>query len=85
MNITTYGGVQTSQYPMSIYPRSFQWIFTFIIPLACVAYFPIAVLLRHSSVPLALGLIAPLAGVLFLILACRLWRLGVKHYCSTGS
>jgi ABC-2 type transport system permease protein len=24
MNIATYGGVQTSQYPMSIYPRSFQ-------------------------------------------------------------
>jgi ABC-2 type transport system permease protein len=85
MNITTYGGVQTSQYPFSIYPRSFRWIFTLIIPLACVAYFPIAILLRHVTAPLALGFIAPLAGLAFLYLANCLWKCGVKHYSSTGS
>lgn len=85
MNITTYGGVQTSQYPLSIYPRSFRWIFTVIIPLSCVAYFPIAILLRHSSVPIALGFIAPFGGIAFLVVAGYLWRLGMRYYCSTGS
>jgi viologen exporter family transport system permease protein len=85
MNIATYGGVQTSQYPLSIYPRSFRFIFTVIIPLACVTYYPIAILLRHAAVPLFLGFIAPLAGLIILYLSCQLWRLGVSRYCSTGS
>lgn len=85
MNITTYGGMHTAQYPMVIYPRSFRLIFTFLIPLACVGYYPIATLLRLETIPLWLGMIAPLAGIAFLYLTCQLWRLGVLHYRSTGS
>jgi ABC-2 type transport system permease protein len=85
MNITTYGGVQTGQYPISIYPKSFRLIFTLLIPLACVGYYPIASLLQHETVPFWLGCIAPLAGFAFLFLACQLWRFGVRRYRSTGS
>lgn len=85
MNITTYGGVQTGQYPMSIYSLPFKLIFTFVIPLACVGYYPIATLLRHEQIPFFLGLIAPIGGILFLLAACWFWRFGVRHYCSTGS
>lgn len=85
MNITTYGGVQTGQYPMSIYPRGFRLIFTLLIPVACVGYYPIATLLRHESLPLGLGLIAPLAGFGFLYLSCKFWHFGVRRYQSSGS
>jgi ABC-2 type transport system permease protein len=85
MNITTYGGVEAGQYPMSIYPWAFRLIFTCVIPLACVAYYPIATLLKHEDLPIWIGAIAPLSGLLFLFLACQLWKLGVRHYHSTGN
>jgi ABC-2 type transport system permease protein len=85
MNITTYGGVHTGQYPITIYPRSFRLIFTLMIPLACVGYYPIATLLRHETIPFVLGMIAPLTGVAFLFLTCQLWHFGVRHYQSSGN
>lgn len=85
MNITTYGGMLTGQYPITIYSKAFQVIFTFLVPIACVAYYPIATLLRQTDLPIFLGLAAPLAGFLFLWLSRKFWRFGVRHYVSTGS
>lgn len=85
MNIATFGGLEVGQYPISIYPPLLRGFFTFIIPLACVAYYPIATALNHETIPLWLGTIAPLSGLLFLSLSIQLWKLGVRHYNSTGS
>jgi len=85
MNITTYGGLEAGQYPMSIFNKIFKGFFTFIIPLACVAYYPLAILLQHKALPLWLGILFPLSGIVFLYLACQLWKIGVRRYHSTGS
>lgn len=85
MSIATFGGMESGQYPMSIYNPWFQWAFTFIIPLACVAYYPIAVAIRHESLPSWVAWCFPFAGVIFLYLSCQLWRYGVRHYHSTGN
>jgi ABC-2 type transport system permease protein len=85
MNITTFGGVEAGQYPMSIYNWKFRFLFTFIIPLACVGYYPVAIILAHEELPLIFGLAAPFAGIAFLLLACKFWKFGVAHYHSTGS
>ena len=85
MNITTYGGVETAQFPMSIYTRPLRLFFTFIIPLACVGYYPIATILAHEELPVWVGMLTPLAGFVFLYLACQLWKFGVRQYRSTGS
>jgi ABC-2 type transport system permease protein len=85
MNIATYGGVQSGQYPLSIYDKTFRLIFTVLIPIGCVAYYPIAILLRRELFPIWLALLFPLTGLLFLYLACQLWHLGVRRYRSTGS
>lgn len=85
MNILTYGGLETGQYPMSIYPSGFRFFFTFIIPLACVAYYPVAILLRLEHFPLWMATIFPFAGIAFLLVAFQLWSLGVRHYHSSGS
>jgi len=88
MNTMTYGGVQTAQYPLSIYAAPFRRFFTFAVPLACVAYFPVVAILGRDDPlgsPLWLQCVAPLAGVAFLAATLGLWRFGERHYTSTGS
>jgi ABC-2 type transport system permease protein len=88
MNILTYGGVETAQYPLSIYNKWFQRFFTFLIPLACVSYFPLLAVLEKEdtfSVSLWFCYVSPMAAILFLIVALKLWKVGERYYCSTGS
>jgi ABC-2 type transport system permease protein len=87
-NAFTYGGVMMSQYPIAIYRSWFRGVFTYAIPLACVNYFPgVAILGRADPLgtPALVGWIAPLAGPVFLIACLQIWRIGVRHYRSTGS
>jgi ABC-2 type transport system permease protein len=88
MNVMTYGGVATAQYPMSIYPGWLRKFFLFVVPLGAVTYLPVAMALGKSSslgLPEWSGWAGPLAGFAFLLLALRGWRFGVRHYTSTGS
>lgn len=89
MNIATYGGLEATQYPITIYPLKFRVIFTFVVPLACVAYYPIALLLQKEAFTISIApflpFVFPLVGLLFLLLACKFWHFGVRHYLSSGS
>ena len=89
MNTLTYGGVETASFPLAIYLRWFRRFFTFVVPLACVSYFPaLAILGRDDPVvhsPVWFRWSAPLVGVMFLAACLRVWRFGVRHYRSTGS
>ena len=88
INSFTYGGVQTAQYPMSIYKKWFQKIFIFIIPIGSTAFFPLLVVLDkwegYIHNPWLAGL-APLLGIIFFVATLILFRVGVKYYKSTGS
>ena len=88
VNCATYGGVETAQFPVTIYRPWFRAIFTFVIPLATVNYFPLHAVLNLKdalgSTPL-LQWLSPLAGVAFLVVCLQCWRFGVKRYSSTGS
>lgn len=88
MNAFTNGGVFASQYPFSIYREWFRRFFTLVVPLSCVSYYPALALLGRAD-PLGSGAtvhwLAPLVGLLFLVLCLRLWNWGVRHYRSTGS
>lgn len=86
VNVLTFGGVETAQYPLAIYRGWLRSLFTFLVPLACISYFPgLAVIGRPHDAPLALLAAAPAAGVLFLGAALAFWRFGVRHHTSTGS
>ena len=89
MNTVTYGGTETAQYPLSIYRPWFRKFFTFVVPLACVAYFPVLAILGRGDPVVAPAVwfrwCAPLVGVVFLGAALQAWRFGVRHYRSTGS
>jgi len=88
VNIITYGGVETAQYPLSIYRPWFRIFFTMVVPLACINYFPALVILDRADphgAPAFLGWAAPAVGVLFLLATFQIWKIGVRHYRSTGS
>ena len=84
-NIATYGGLEAARFPLSIYDRPMRFLFTFVIPLGCVAYLPLASILEQEAVPQWVGLVGPFAGGIFLLACCALWRVGVRHYNSVGS
>jgi ABC-2 type transport system permease protein len=88
MNAVTYGGVETTQYPLAVYRPWFRDFFTFVVPLATVSYYPAIAILGRPD-PLGSSLLfqylSPLTGVVFLLVALQIWKVGVRHYRSTGS
>ena len=87
-NALTYGGVYAGQFPISLYARWFRTVLTFIVPLACIAYYPVLAILGRSDplgAPDWLLPVAPMAGFAFLALSALAWRHGVSKYMSTGS
>jgi len=88
MNSFTSGGVETLQWPLPIFNRWFARLFIFVIPLACVSYFPMLVVLDKPdafSFPTWFHVVSPLAGFIFLGMCLLVWKVGVRHYRSTGS
>jgi len=88
MNTVTYGGVQTAQYPIDIYRTWFRRFFTYIIPLACISYYPSLALLEKEDPLGSSGTfqwLSPCIGIIFLALCMQAWKVGVRHYRSTGS
>jgi ABC-2 type transport system permease protein len=82
-NTLTYGGVEAGQYPLDIYARWFRDFLVYLVPIGCISYFPVsAVLGRVDRLPYAL---TPVFGFVFLGVALWAWRIGVRHYTSTGS
>ncbi|MHB1317592.1 MAG: ABC transporter permease [Anaerolineae bacterium] len=87
-NTVTYGGVETTQYPLTIYRKDFRDFFTYVVPLATVTYFPaLAILGRPDPLgsSLAFQYLSPLFGLGFLVISLQVWKIGVRHYHSTGS
>lgn len=83
INIFTNGGCEFGSYPMYIYGKKILAFFTFVIPLACVQYYPLLYLLGRSDN--LLFVLSPLASFIFLIPCYLIWRIGLRHYKSTGS
>ena len=88
MNIITYGGQYMTQYPMHIYQGWLRSIFTFIIPMAFVNYYPALWLLGKTDPlgrPAWLAFLSPIVCALMFAIGVRFWWYGVSKYTSTGS
>lgn len=87
VNVLTYGGRATCQYPSDLYPRPLRILFTWVAPFALSMHLPISYVLGKPlfHVPTALMWLAPLAGPLFFLMMTRVWYVGVRHYRSTGT
>ncbi|MFI5953473.1 ABC transporter permease [Cryptosporangium sp. NPDC051539] len=87
-NMFTYGGRDFASYPMPIFGPVFGRAFGFVLGLAAVGYFPALALLGRPDplgTPGWLHWCAPLVGVAWAGVAALAWRVGVRHYQSTGS
>jgi ABC-2 type transport system permease protein len=73
-----------SQYPTTIFDGIFRFIFTYVVPIGFVAFYPSQLFLRPEQMSWLVYL-SPLVGILFFILAYRVWILGVNSYTGTGS
>lgn len=82
-NTLTYGGVEAGQYPLDVYARWFRDFLVYVVPIGCISYFPVSVVLgRLDPLPFAF---TPVFAFAFLAVALWVWTVGVRHYTSTGS
>jgi ABC-2 type transport system permease protein len=74
-------------YPLSILPTVVQGLFTFLLPLAFVAYFPVEVVLgiapRHGVMSVVVHW-SPAVGFVLFFAARRVWAYSLRHYHSAG-
>ena len=82
-NMFTDGGKHVAQYPIGIFKKGFVFIFTFIIPYACVNYYPLLYFLGKSNSKLYM--FSPLLVIIYLIFPFLIFKKGLKRYASTGS
>lgn len=73
-----------AKYPITIFSPVFRFFFTFVFPIAFIAYYPSIVILRPEEVPL-LSWISPLIGIIFFVLSYKFWMYGATKYSGTGS
>ena len=88
LNAFTYGGSDMAQYPLHIYQGWLRSFLLFVVPIGFVIYLPSLYLLDKPDplgLPAVAPFLAPVAATAFALVAGMLWRLGVRHYRSTGS
>jgi len=77
-----------TMYPLSIYPFVLQMIFTFLIPIGFISFYPASEFLGQSSgfhIPFSMALWTPLVGIVFFVISQLTFNFGMKKYESAGS
>lgn len=86
--VLTNNTLDMFQYPIEVYNGFFRRFFTFVVPLACITYYPLLAILGKADatrLPTWFPWCAPALGPLFFAAALGFWHFGVRHYHSTGS
>ena len=83
MNVLTDGAREYGKYPIGIYGKRMLQFCTVIVPYALIQYYPLLYLLGRTTS--LWNMVMPLFAVIFLIPCYVLWRIGVRHYKSSGS
>jgi ABC-2 type transport system permease protein len=87
-NSFTYGGNTLTAYPLDVLGVWLRRFYTFVVPMASVAYLP-AVRLFDKPMPFGLPRFlvwsGPLVAGAMLLLARAVWGHAIRHYRSTGS
>jgi ABC-2 type transport system permease protein len=78
-----FGMNEFAKYPLTIYSRGIGLVLTWIIPYGFVSFYPAEHLLGRESG--ALVWLAPLVALIFVTIAYRVWKFGLRHYSGTGS
>lgn len=73
-----------SRYPVTIFNNFFRFLFTYVIPIGFIAFYPSQLFLRPANTN-ALILFSPIAGIVMFVIAYMVWNRGVRIYSGTGS
>jgi len=74
--------LDVSRYPMNIYGVEMRFIFTFILPVAIVSFYPASALLGTLNIMSLIEIFIPI--ILFFCLSIIIWNLALKKYTSAG-
>ncbi|HLF44413.1 MAG TPA: ABC-2 family transporter protein, partial [Acidimicrobiia bacterium] len=75
---------EIAPYPMTIFSGAFRFLFTFVIPVGFIAFYPSQMFLRPGTAP-AFVYVAPVIGVVLFGLMYLVWSRGVNSWSGTGS
>lgn len=85
VNIFTNGSYQVAKVPPHLLPAWLRNTFTFLMPMFICSYYPAAAVCGWEGVPASWGWLSLPAGATFFLVSLACWRVGVRHYSSTGS
>jgi len=74
--------LDVGRYPMNIYGFEMKLIFTFILPIAVISFYPASVLLGTLSFLSLVEILTPV--IVFLIFSIVMWNFAIKKYTSSG-
>lgn len=73
-----------ARYPIGIYNSFFRFIFTYVIPIGFIAFYPARFYI--SDIPPDISTyLAPVFGIVLFIIAIKVWEKGTRVYSGTGS
>ncbi|SHM14105.1 ABC-2 type transport system permease protein [Ruminococcus flavefaciens] len=73
-----------AKYPMTIYSKSLKLIFTYIIPVGFISFYPSDFFLHPDSFDKSI-LLLPLISAIFFFISYKVFMIGAAHYSGTGS
>lgn len=74
-------------YPLPSYGRVMQCLFTFIIPIGFIYYYPFLGLFGKSDAMFSgyIAFLSPLVAVIMILISAASWKIGLRNYKSAGN
>ena len=82
-NVVLYGGREMAQYPIGVFKKGFIILFSSLIPLGFVNYYPLLYLLGKTTNKIFI--FSPLTVLIYFVLSIIVFYKGMKRYKSVGS
>lgn len=79
---------RTNMYPLSMYPQSVQFIFTFLLPFSWICFYPASEFMDKQSmitIPCGMAFITLCLGIILFYISCKVFKAGFRQYESAGS
>lgn len=79
---------RTNMYPLSMYPKAVQFVFTFILPFSWICFYPASEFVGKESLitlPRGMAFITLGLGLMLFFISCKIFNAGFRQYESAGS
>lgn len=73
-----------ARYPTTVFNKIFRFIFTFVVPVGFLAFFPSMYFLRPDD-HMMLSMLSPIVGIIVFFIGYKAWMKGAIKYAGTGS